>query len=614
MKIVRFLRHYKLFSLAVLALIVGLILQFTKQATAAHWVIGTVALVEVLPLLWGMFEDLRSGSYGIDILAATAIVASVLLHQQWAALVVAIMLTGGESLEDYAEHRANSELHSLLEHAPQIAHVIRNRKTLDVAVKEIHVGDRLIIKPGEVVPVDAIILEGSASFDEASLTGESLPQVKEVNDSILSGTVNLDGAITAKALARAEDSQYEQIIKLVKSAAGSKSPFVRLADRYSIPFTITAYAIAVAVWVVSGHAIRFLEVIIVATPCPLLLAAPIALISGMSRSSKYGVVVKTGSALEKLAEARVMAFDKTGTLTKGELEVVAVDSFGSFDKATVLSLAASLEQNSNHVLARAVVAEAQTRKLKLTKAKHVQEISGRGLRAVLKGQEVLVGRFDLMKEHDVTVPKAFKPRSVQQTAVYVASGGNLAGVITFKDELRPESKATLGRLHQLGLRQILMVTGDNAATAQAIAKSLGIDEVHAEMLPADKLRLVETLPERPTVFVGDGINDAPVLTRADVGIALGARGSTAASESADMVILADDLSRVAAAYEIARRTFQIARQSILGGIALSLVLMLIFATGKFSPLLGAILQEVVDVVVIFNALRAHSIKIEPVKA
>ena len=332
---------------------------------------------------------MRAGAYGIDILAAAAIIASVVLGQYWAAIVIVLMLTGGEGLEKFAERRAQTELRSLLEHAPQQAQVIRKGKTIEVPVAELHVGDKINIKAGELVPVDAVVIEGSASFDESSLTGESLPQPKDINDQLLSGSINLDGPVTAKATATAADSQYQQIIKLVRGAAKAQAPFVRLAERYSLPFTITAFAIAAAVWVVSGHAIRFLEVIIVATPCPLLLAAPIALISGMARSSRYGIIVKTGTSLERLAEATTMAFDKTGTLTRGELVIDAVQPFGSFKKAEVLGLAASLEQSSNHIVAKAIVAGARQPQLKLTKAKHIQEISGRGLTATLRGQEIL---------------------------------------------------------------------------------------------------------------------------------------------------------------------------------------------------------------------------------
>jgi heavy metal translocating P-type ATPase len=608
-RFLRFLREYKLFSVTLLAAIVSLVLELAKQHTIAHWVLGVAAIGAVCPLLWDMWQDLRSGKYGIDILAATAIITSVILGQYWAAIVVVLMLTGGESLENFAEHRAKSELDALLEHAPHIAHVIRKGKTLDVSVQELHVGDKILVKPGELVPVDAVVIEGTASFDESSLTGESLPQDKQAKDQLLSGSINLDGAVTAKATATAADSQYQQIIKLVRGAAASQAPFVRLADRYSLPFTFMAYAIAGGVWAFSGQAIRFLEVIIVATPCPLLLAAPIALISGMARASKYGIIVKTGSALERLAEAKSIAFDKTGTLTRGHLAVDTVTSFGSFNKDEVLGLAASLEQNSNHVVARAIVDAAGSRKIKLSKTKHITEISGRGLKAALRGREILIGRLSLLEEQGVKQPAKSKLAAINQTAVYVALDGELAGVITLKDEVRPEAKATLERLRALGLSEMLMVTGDNQATARLIAKQLGITQVHAEMLPSGKLHILDEAGSRPLVFVGDGVNDAPILMGADVGIALGARGSTAASESADMVIMLDDLGRVASGVEIAKRTFKIARQSILAGIGLSLVLMAVFATGKFPPLAGAVLQEVVDVVVIFNALRAHLITV-----
>ncbi|HSX45934.1 MAG TPA: heavy metal translocating P-type ATPase [Candidatus Saccharimonadia bacterium] len=604
-RLLGFVRHYYLFSAALLAVIIGLVLELTGQHTAAYWLLGIVSIAEVFPLVWDMWQDVRSGRYGIDILAATAIVASVLLGQYWAGIVVVLMLTGGEGLEDFAEHRAKRELDTLLKHAPQKAHVIRKGKELEVPVSELRVGDKVIIKAGELVPVDALILEGAASFDESSLTGESLPEAKQPGDKLLSGSVNLDGPVTAKATASAEDSQYQQIIRLVKSAAAAQAPFVRLADRYSLPFTFLAYGIAIAVWVLSGEAIRFLEVIVVATPCPLLLAAPIALISGMSKASRYGIIVKTGSALEKLAEAKTIAFDKTGTLTHGQLSLGQVKAFGSYNKDEVLRLAASLEQGSNHVVARAIVGAARMQNLKLAKVKHVQEVPGRGLKAMLQGREIVVGRLSYIEELGTKLPAKYKLDSIKQTAVYVGLDGELAGVITLKDEPRPEAKPTLERLKQLGLQHIVMVTGDNQETAERIAAELGINEVYAEMLPADKIHTIEKFKHRPLVFVGDGVNDAPALTAADVGIALGARGSPAASESADMVIMLDDVSRVATARAVAKRTFKIAKQSILAGIAMSIALMAVFATGKLSPLTGAILQEVVDIFVIFNALRAH---------
>lgn len=606
-RLLRFVRHYKLFTLALITVLVALTLELTKHGTAAHWLLGSVAMLELLALLYGMWQSLRAGRVGIDILAATAIVTSVILGEYWAAIVVVLMLTGGKALEDFAERRAKSELDALLKHAPRRAHVLRKGKTLSVPVSEIHIGDKVIIKAGEVVPVDAIIIEGRASFDEASLTGESLPQSKKVNDQILSGSTNLDGPVTAKATATADESQYQQIIKLVQAASANQAPFVRLAERYSLPFTIIAYAIALTVWILSGEAIRFLEVIVVATPCPLLLAAPIAVISGMARSSRYGIIVRTGSALERLAEAKTIAFDKTGTLTTGQLSVDGIFTYDSYQKNDVLALAASLEQNSNHIIAGAIVTAAKAKKLKYFKTKRVKEIAGLGLEAHVKGQRILVGRLSLLKDHGVKLPTRFKETAFRKTAVFVGIDDSLAGIITLSDKLRPESKATVEQLKNMGIKELVMVTGDNRAVAETIAKQLGINHVHAETLPADKIHIVEEVQNRPIVFVGDGVNDAPVLTAADVGIALGARGSTAASESADMVIMLDDLQRVAAAREISQKSFSIARQSIWTGIGLSVALMLVFATGKFTALGGALIQEVVDVIVIINALRAHLI-------
>jgi len=603
-KVFGFTRHYYLFVIAALALIIGLVLYFSGFHLASHWLLGVVALAGVVPLLWGMWQDFQSGHYGIDILAATAIVVSVIMHQYWAAIVIVIMLTGGEALEDYAENRAKTELDALLRNAPKMAHLVRKQQTLDIPISQVKVSDTLIIKPGEVVPVDAIILEGSANFDEASLTGESLPQAKTVGDQLLSGSVNLDGAITVKTLRVAADSQYEQIIKLVRSATNSQTPFVRLADRYSVPFTVIAFGIAIASWAVSGQSIRFLEVLVVATPCPLILAAPIAVISGMSRAARHGIIIKNGGALEKLAQATTIAFDKTGTLTKGKLVVDKVRSFNGYKQQDVLGFAASLEKSSNHVLAQAIIAAAQSQNLKIPKAKNIREESGKGLSSMIQGKQILVGRQSFLEEQGIILPRDLT--NLAATSTFIAINSELVGVISFKDEIRPESKKMLNALRKFGIKHILMVTGDNLAVARVVAAKLGITDIKAEALPADKLLAISRLSDRPVVFVGDGVNDAPVLTAADVGIALGARGETAASQSADIVIMLDDINKVAKAFSIARRTFSVAKQSILVGIAMSIILMFIYSTGHFSPLSGAIIQELVDVVVIFNALRAHT--------
>jgi len=604
-KIKHFFKEYKQLGFVIIAGLIGIILDIAHYRFAAHLILGISAIIAVLPLIWDMFQTLRSGEYGIDILAATAIVTSVLLHEYYAGMVIVLMLTGGAALEDYAESRAKTELSELLQRRPKKAHLLKGGRQVDVNVQDINISDKLIILPGEVVPVDCIVLEHSSSFDESSLTGESLPVIKQVGDELLSGSINIEGAITVKALRTEGDSQYEQIIQLVQAAGSSQSPFVRLADRYSIPFTIAAFIIAGAAWFVTGQPIRFLEVIVVATPCPLLLGAPIALISGMSRAAKNGIIIKTGSAIEKLAEVEMIAFDKTGTLTIGTPLVINVVTYGIMKSDELLTFAAAIEQNSTHILAKAITEAARKKQLKLPKAKQVKEQSGRGLEGRIPGKSILIGRLELLKERDVILPKNFTSNKITKTATFVAINGELAGYIEFGDEIRPESKHTLERLKSAGIRHLMMVTGDNKRSAQGIADKLGITDIEADCLPVDKLKAIEKADYYPIAFVGDGVNDAPVLTASDVGIALGARGSTAASESADVVILLDDFSKVADGVEIAKRTFFIAKQSILIGIFISLILMAIFATGKFKPVYGAAIQEVVDIIVIINALRAH---------
>ena len=607
-KVWRAIWHYKLFFAALFAVLAALILELSGQPSIAHWVLIVCSALELLPLLRGFYADIRAGTYGIDILAATAIVGSLLLQQYWAAIVIVLMLTGGEALEDYAGHRAESELESLLERAPQKARLVRGRKEIEVSASEVRTGDKILIRPGELVPVDAVVLEGAADFDESSLTGESAPQPKQPHDTLVSGSINLDGVITAKTIATAEDSQYQQIIRLVKSARSSQAPFVRLADRYALPFTIISFIIAGGVWIASGDPMRFLEVIVVATPCPLILAAPIAIISGMSRSAKHGIIVKTGTSLEKLAIGKTFAFDKTGTLTRGELRVERIATFGKYRRSEILGAAASLERNSNHSLAAAIVQKAEAEHAKSVTVKHVREIAGKGITAMNSGKEIIVGRLDLLRERRIIFPKTFTDKPFDQTTAFVAIDGELAGAITFRDEVRAESKGVIRALRELGVRQTMIITGDNQQTAKAVAKQVGIHDVVAGALPGDKIRAVEGIKNRPVVFVGDGVNDAPVLTASDVGIALGARGAAAASESADIVILLDDLTRVPLGVRIAQRSLAIAKQSVLIGIGLSIGLMVIFATGKFTPIYGAAVQELVDVIVILNALRAHGHK------
>ncbi len=601
-------RKYPVFALVAAAMLVGLGFQLAGMHSITNVLLVAVSVIAAIQIVIEMAKTVREGGLGLDVLALTAIVVGVLLQEYWAAVVIALMLTGGEALEDYAELRATNELTDLMDRAPKQAHLAgKDGSTTDVRIEAVKVGDRVLVKPGEVIPVDGKIVKGTTSLDESSLTGESLPVGKKPGDELMSGAVNVDAPIIIEALHTSADSQYSQIIKLVTEATTAKSPFVRLADRYSLPFTAISYAIAFTAWAISSDVHRFLEVIVVATPCPLLIGAPVAIISGMSRAAKHGIIVKNGSSLERLAAIKSIAFDKTGTLTKGKPVIDAVESYGDMDENTVLSLAAAIESNSAHILAEAVVAEAKNRKVTSTSVENVSEEPGFGLRADWNGKKVLLGKYAFMHDNDATFRSEQAAAENERTTTFVAVDGKVVGALHFTDEIRQEAKATIQDLREHGVEHILMLTGDNQSVAKNIAQQVGITEVYAGLLPKDKVSGIKNIDRsyHPTGMVGDGVNDAPVLAASDVGIALGARGSTAASESADVVIMLDDVHKVAQAVRIAKDTIRIGLQSIWTGIIISVGMMLVFSTGHFPAVLGAALQEVVDVVVIINALRAH---------
>ncbi|MFV0979889.1 cadmium-translocating P-type ATPase [Latilactobacillus sakei] len=595
------MKHTLKLVLTIVVGITALILAFLcQQPLWAQVLVSLAGGLVALSMLIEMIRTLKSGRYGVDLLAITAIIATLAVGEYWAALMVLVMLTGGDSLEDYAAHKAGRELKSLLDNSPQVAHLMRGDGLVDVAVDELQVNDQVVVKPGELVPVDGHIIEGSSLFDESSLTGESRPVERTINEPIMSGSVNGETSITMVVDQLAINSQYQAIVKLVESSAAQPAHFVRLADRYAVPFTLVAYLIAGVAWWLSKDPVRFAEVLVVASPCPLILAAPIALISGMSRASRNGIIVKTGTTIEKLALAKSAAFDKTGTITNGQLTVDQVVPMIDIEPSELCRLAASAEQASAHILARSllqVVPAAQ-----LLEIISLKEMTGAGVTAQLaSGQTVQVGKFEFV------APDQAK-QSQTQTTVYIGIDGRYAGYITFIDHLRKEAPQTMSTLHQLGLQRLMMLTGDQATTAKEIAAQVGIDEVHAGCLPADKIRLINnvTPEQRPIIMVGDGVNDAPSLASADVGIAMGAHGATAASESADVVILKDDLSRVSGAITIARDTMRVARQSVLIGIFICIGLMLIASTGVVPALIGALFQEVVDTVSILYALRARN--------
>ncbi|ACL40052.1 heavy metal translocating P-type ATPase [Pseudarthrobacter chlorophenolicus A6] len=592
----------------VLAATLGLLLA-GREEPARLGASAYAALVAMFRAV-AMIRSLREGRWGIDVLALMAIASTVAVGEYLAALVVILMLAGGEALETFAQGRAVRELRSLLDRAPRYAHRETDGSILeDTPIGEVLPGDILVVRPSELVPVDSELLSAAASMDESSLTGESLPVERVRGDLLLSGSVNGEAAIRVRAAATAADSQYSRIIALVEEASSSRAPVVRLADRYAVPFTALAVAMAATAWILSSDPVRFAQVLVVATPCPLLIAAPVAFLAGTSQAARKGIIIKNTGTLEQLARARTAVFDKTGTLTSGRpvLDTVqAAPAAGSgagpaFDPARILQLAASAEQYSSHVLAASVIEAAAKRNLELLPVTEATEHATHGVQAVCGGDTVVVGKAGLVK-----AAAGFRDASIRsgQLAVHVAINGTYAGALIMKDPLRDNAVETLGQLQRLGVRHTVLLTGDAGATAAHIAREAGITRVQADCLPEDKVQAVAAVRERPVIMVGDGVNDAPVLAAADVGIAMGAKGATAASESADVVVMLDDLSRVALAVAIGQRTMSVALVSIWTGIGLSVGLMAVAMTGYIPAVTGALLQELVDLATILNGLRA----------
>jgi len=596
--------RYPIVTLTIAFGALGTVLWLLGLETAVRWGFGIFAVVIAGVEAWRMVQQLRQGRFGIDILAIVAIIATVAVGEVIASMIIVLMVAGGKALEDFAQGRAQRELSALLDREPQTAHrlVPGSSRVDDIAAADVAIGDLILVRSGEVVPVDGTLTSVTAAFDESSLTGESLPRTRRAGDAVLSGSINGNTAATITATAIAENSQYQAIVGLVKQASANRAPVVRLADRYAIPFTVVSLLIAGVAWAVSGDPVRFAEVLVLATPCPLVLAAPVAFMGGMSRAAREGIIVKGGGVLELLARARTAVFDKTGTLTHGVPTIARILALPPFDERALLTLVASAEQFSSHVLAASIVASARERGLTLLPVTESSEIAARGVVATVKDHVVAVGTLAFIQT--IAADVAVTALSGGELAIYVAIDSVFAGSVVATDSVRANAITTIGDLRHRGVARIIMLTGDAQATADHVASSVGITEVHADCLPIDKVNAVRDVQLRPVLMVGDGVNDSPVLASADVGVAMGARGATAASEAASAVILIDDISLVVRAVEIGQDTVRIALQSIWLGIALSIGLMGIAAFGLIPATLGAGIQEVVDLATILNALRA----------
>ena len=597
-------RRYPIVATTVAVGLIGMVFWLTGVVEVTRWLFSIFAIVVAGIEAVQMAKQLRKGIVGIDILAIVAIVSTVLVGEFFASLIIVLMVSGGKALEDFAQGRARRELDALLAREPQVAHrtTAGSDHIEDIAAAEVQVGDTILVRSGEVVPVDGRLLSASAAFDESSLTGESMPVTRLVGDRVLSGSVNGVTTTTISATALAKDSQFQAIVALVESASNNRAPVVRLADRYAIPFTVVSLLIGALAWIASGDPVRFAEVLVLATPCPLVLAAPVAFMGGMSRAAHHGIIVKGGGVLETLARVRTAVFDKTGTLTIGTPTITRILPKEPWGEAELLARVASAERFSSHVLAASIVQAAESRGLVLLPTEAATEVVAQGVAATTDGHRIAIGTLAFATEAAPdTVGTAL---NAGELAIYVAIDGRFAGSIIASDPVRANARETIAQLGSLGVRETVMLTGDAHTTASHVASAIGISRFTSDCLPVDKVNAVRMITARPVLMVGDGVNDAPVLAAADVGIAMGARGATAASESAAAVILLDDISVVALAVRIGQDTVRIALQSIWLGIALSIGLMLIAAFGVIPATLGAGIQEIVDLATILNALRA----------
>ena len=575
----------------------------------AVWLVGLV--LSGAPVVWRTARGAFEGRFAADLIATLAILTAIALGQPLVGLIVVLMQTGGEAIERYAEGRASQAVRNLEAAAPRTAHRLRDGHIEDIRADDVAVGDMLIVRPGELVPCDAEVVEGRSHVDTSRLTGEPLPLSATAGTRLMSGSANGEGALTLRALALARESQYARIVELVRSAQASKAPLQRVADRYAVWFTPLTLAVCAVAYTVSGDPMRVLAVLAVATPCPLILATPVAILGGINRAARRHVIVRHGTALERLGGVTVAIFDKTGTITVGRPRVRRVIAAPDMTERDVLRLASAVEQGSSHLLARTLVQAAEERGIRPPAARHVSETAGRGVVGDVDRHRVTVGARSFVLEQHPAVEHTFA--TVESGGgedaglrAYVVVDGRAAGIVEYADAVRSGLSDFFAELSALGVRRIMLLSGDREKSARAVAAAVGIREVEGDLLPEGKVAAVEKLVAEgeSVLMVGDGTNDAPALSAATVGIALAGHGGGITAEAADMVILADDVTRVADAIRISRRTMRIARRGILIGLGLSAAGMMGAAAGMIAPAAGALLQEGIDLAVILNALRA----------
>ena len=593
-------------ALSIAAILLHLVLRFGFHTTAGTYQIPLLATLALggLPLLYDLLRKLLKREFGSDLLGGISIVTSVLLGEYLAGSIIVLMLAGGEALESYALRSASSVLAALAKRMPSIAHRKRAADLRDVSLAEIAVGDTLVIYPHEICPADGVVVEGHGVMDESYLTGEPFQITKTRGSTVISGAINGESALTIRTTQRAADSRYAKIMNVMRESEATRPQLRRLGDQLGAIYTPVALTVALLAWAISGESIRFLAVLVIATPCPLLLAIPIAIIGSISLCARRAIIVKSPVVLEQIAGCRTAIFDKTGTLTYGEPTLTEQLIAPGFAQREVLTLVASLERYSKHPLARAILAAATEGALQLPEATEVSEEPGQGLRGTVSGHQLQITSRGKLAAQEVAGADQIPPVGGGLECV-VAIDGRYAAALRFRDAPRAESRSFvkhLGPKHRF--HRVMIVSGDRVSEVRYLAEQVGITEIHAEKSPEEKLAIVRKETDAAkTLYVGDGINDAPAMMAATVGMAIG-QNSDVTAEAAGVVIMDNSLKKVDEFMHISRRMRLIALQSAVGGMALSVIGMVFAATGYLSPVSGAITQEVIDVLAVLNALRA----------
>ena len=605
--------EYKLPTFAFIGLLCGIILYIAGNSHAADLVWYAVLVLGGIPLIIETLKKVAGGVFSADVVATLAIIVAFLLGNAFPGAIIVMMQSSGEALERYGFKRASSSLEQLIARAPKTARRKKGKDIEEISAEAVVVGDILVIRHGDMVPVDGVVTRGMAYLDESALTGEPVPKKKKAGDNVLSGSINSSGTFEMKTLKKSSQSEYAKIVELVRKAQQEKPGIQRLADRYAVYFTPLTLIMAGAGFLLTGRFETVLAVLVVATPCPLIIAVPIAVIAGVNRAANSGIIVKSGAAIEQIGNADTVFLDKTGTITYGEPLVERIIPVGRHNSKDLLYKSACVEQLSAHPLAVALVKKARKSFGKLEAPRKFKEHPSSGVEGWVGKSHVAVGSrkfyekitgMEFIGDYQKMVDEENEKGSL---CSLIAIDGDLAGIIVLKDKLRPGIKNMLSELGDMGVQDIHMLTGDNDANARVIAEEAGLKNYETGLLPEDKERIVRQATEsgKDTVMVGDGINDAPALATATVGVAMGARGTGISAEAADVVILVDDATKIGEAMKIGRRMLRIAKESILFGIGASLVLMVIAGFGYIPPAIGAVLQEVIDVTVILNALRVR---------